>query len=668
MAGGYAAVMPHEQFPHVFQPLDLRHTTLKHRINFGAHTTNMSELGLASDQHLGYYTERAIGGAAMIVVEPIPTDESAVLTRGNFRPGTDDVIPGFRRITEACHGYGTVMIHQLYHVGQHGDYMNSYRPYPSPSGLPSYHDSSGSMEMTESDIETTIEGFVQAARRAKESGFDGIELFAAYHALIDQFWTEWSNRRDDRWGGSFENRMRFSREIIERIRVQVGDDFVIGMAVSMDPSVAVSLSIEQMQEIAAYHDDRGLVDYFTCGTGSYFDFYKLIPPSLYGPMLGSPFASALSETVTHARVQAESHIRTPENAEKVIADGMADMVSLVRAQIADPHLANKAHSGLVEQIRPCISCNQMCWARRHRDYWISCLVNPSVGREWIWGGDVLQAADRPRRVLVVGGGPAGLEAARVAAERGHTVTLIEKSDQLGGVWRLAGLQPSREVVLDHIAWYMSELQRLGVTVRLGMTADVDTVGEMDADAVVVATGALTSRSGFQRARPQHDVLPGSEGSAIAVEDVLDGAEVGHRVLIVDDLNDWRGTGTAVLLAERGHEVSVATSGPMLAKGLRWPMSTSRCQIDSDGQAGEALVNTVVESWDNGTAILFDSFAGSTVPRKFDSLVVAVHGDPRRALMEELADSGREVHAVGDCVAARNAAMAIYEARAVAMRL
>lgn len=660
--------MSHDQFPHVFQPLDLRHKTLKHRINFGAHTANMSELGLPSDQHLGYYRERAMGGAAMIVVEPMPTDAHAVLTRGNFRHSTDDVIPGFRAITDACHEYDTVMIHQLYHVGQHGDYMNSYMPYPSPSGLASYHDASGSMTMTETDIDNSIEGFVQAAHRAKESGFDGVELFAAYHALIDQFWTPWSNRREDKWGGSFENRMRFSSELIGRIRKQVGDDFIIGMAVSMDPDTAVSLSMEELQEVARYHDERGLIDYITCGTGSYFDFYKLIPPSLYDSPLGPPFAKALREAVGHARVQAESHIRTPENANRVIGDGMADMVSLVRAQIADPHLVNKARNGAVEQIRPCISCNQMCWARRHRDYWISCLVNPSAGREWTWGGDRFEPVAASRSVLVVGGGPAGMEAARVAAERGHTVTLVEMKSELGGIWKFAGTQPSRDVVLDHIAWYGSELSRLGVTVRLGEEIDIDGVKALDPDVVVVATGAATSRSGFQRARPQHDALPGSVGAALAVEDVLDGAEVGHRVLILDDLNDWRGTGTGVFLAERGHEVAVATSAPTLAGGLAMA-DVDKPLRDRYGRAGgEALVNTVVESWNDGTAVLFDSFTSMTTPRGFDSLVVVSHGDPRRDLADRLTMTDIEIHSVGDAVAARNAAMAIYEGRSVARAL
>ncbi|MGI9302749.1 MAG: FAD-dependent oxidoreductase, partial [Gammaproteobacteria bacterium] len=540
-----------QPFPHLFSPLTLRHRTLKHRVVFGAHTANMAEDGLPGARHLGYYTERAKGGAAMIVVEPVPAHRTGVLTRGNFRHEDDSIIPAFRKITDACHEHGTVMIHQLYHVGQHGDADNSFEPSWSPSGLPSYHDADGSHAMSEAEIEELIESFAQAARRARESGFDGVELFASYNSLIEQFWLPWSNRREDRWGGAFENRMRFSRLIVERIRELAGEDFIIGLSVSLDPETSVALSVEALQEIAAWHDERGLMDYITCGTGGYFNFDALIPPSLYPDMLGRPYAAALKQAVKHACVQAESHIRTPANAEQIIAAGEADMVSLVRAQIADPQLANKAREGRPEDIRPCISCNQLCWGRRHRDYWISCLVNPSAGREFEWSDKQTRAAKRPRRVLVVGGGPAGLEAARVAAERGHRVTLAEKNKELGGQFRLAGLQPSRGKILENLQWHETQLRKLQVQVKLETELDAGAIKNSGADVVILATGSTPGISGFQRSLPEIDQLPGSEqDNVFSIQEILAGdATPGKRVLLLDDLNDWRGVGTGVLLAE-----------------------------------------------------------------------------------------------------------------------
>ncbi|MEQ1699450.1 MAG: 3-hydroxyacyl-CoA dehydrogenase NAD-binding domain-containing protein, partial [Ilumatobacteraceae bacterium] len=414
-----------EQFPHLAQPLQLRHVTLRNRIVFGAHTANMSDNGLPGERHLGYYRERARGGAGMIVVEPVPVHPTAVLTRGNFLHSTDAIIPGFRAITDAVHAEGAVILHQLYHVGQHGDFDNSYEAAWSPSGLPSFHDSDGSHEMTEAEIEEIIESFVTAAERAQRCGFDGVELFAAYHAIIDQFWLPWSNRRTDKWGGSFENRMRCSSEIMRRIRERVGDEFVIGLAVSIDEAVPAAMQIDELCEVIAWHDERHLMDYVTCGTGSYFSFDKIIPTYPNADKLGVPFAERLTAVVRHAKVQAESHVRTPENADYVVASGQADMVSIVRGQIADPYLANKALTGRADEVRGCISCNQMCWGRRSRDYWISCLVNPSVARESAWDGDKLKPSAPPQDVLVVGAGIMGAGIAQVAAMAGHRAMLYD---------------------------------------------------------------------------------------------------------------------------------------------------------------------------------------------------------------------------------------------------
>ena len=261
--------------------------------------------------------------------------------------------------------------------------------------------------------------------------------------------------------------MRFSSEILRRIRERCGEDFIVGLAISVDPESEAFPSIDELAEIVAWHDERRLMDYVTCGTGSYFDFEAIIPTSLFDARLGEPFAAALKAVVRHAVVQAESHIRTPAAAEAVLAAGHADMVSIVRGQIADPHMVAKARAGRADEVRPCISCNQLCWGRRSRDYWISCLVNPSAGREWEWGGDRFEASRRaaagPGRRWRAGRARGGSRRRRARPSR-HA---RRARPALGGQFRLAGLQPSRGQITDLLGWYGRRLETLGVEVRLG---------------------------------------------------------------------------------------------------------------------------------------------------------------------------------------------------------
>ena len=661
---------PSPAYKHIFNPLQIRHKTLRNRVVFGAHTTNMSVQGLPVAQHVEYYRERAMGGASMIVMEPMPVHAAAVLTRGNFRHSDDAVIPHFRKITEACHEEGAVILQQLYHVGQHGDADNSYHPSWGPSGMPSYHDSDGSHAMTTAEIEETIEGFVQAARRCHEAGFDGVEVWAAYHSLLDQFWTPWSNQRDDQWGGSLENRTRLSREIMTRIRKLCGDDFIIGLGISHDPHAQVTLQEEAMCEVIDIHHQADLMDYVTCGTAGYLDFYRLMPTFQHPEKLGVPLASTLKQTFGRLPVCAESHIRTPDNAEAVLAAGEADFVSVVRGQIADPHWINKAKAGQPEDIRGCLSCNQMCWGRRSRDYWISCLVNPSAGREWEWGGDRFKKTSTPKNILVIGGGPAGLEAARGAAERGHKVTLLEAGNQLGGQFRLAGMQPRRAQILDLIEWYERQLSKLGVDIRYNTPADADDVIAFNADHIITATGSLPADTGAQKEMPDMGDLPGyNPRSVFSVEDVMSkNARPGKKVVVLDEGGNWRGGGTAWQLAEEGHEVTVVTPHAMVGAELV-RMNSDFPLRQSLAQAGARfLCDSGVIEWSDKGAKVISYLDSSSQWIEADSLVLATTNYAEDSLYRELVERGEDVINIGDSAAARQAPYAIYEGRKAALEL
>ena len=656
------------QHPRLLSPVQLRGQTLRNRIVFGAHTNNMADMGIPGPRMENYLVERALGGAAMVVCEPVPAHRTGVLTRGNLAWESDDIIKPFQRVTSRIREAGAVAIQQIYHVGAHGDSDLSFQPHWSPSGGPSYHDSDGSHRMTETEIEELLAAHLAAAIRAKACGYQGVEVWAAYHSLIDQFWTPWSNTRDDRWGGSLENRTRFSRTLIENIRRACGEDFIIGLAISYAPAYSVTLQDESLCEIIGLHDASGHVDYVTCGAGSYLEFEAIIPPFTHAEKLTTPMTAQLKGVVRHALITSEAGVRTPENAETILSAGEADLVSIVRGQIADPHLARKVTEGRAEDIRGCISCNQMCWGRRSRDYWISCLINPSAGREWEWGGDRFTPAETPRSVLVVGAGPAGLEAARAAAERGHTVEIVEASGQIGGQFRLAGMQPRRAQILDLMGWYERQFTKLGVTLRLNTFLDADEIAAHPADTVILATGSLPDETGFQRWQPHLPTLPGIETPGVwSPEAVMRReARLGDAVVVYDEGSNWRGVGTAWALAERGHQVTIVTPEAFVGKEISRTAADGAARRALARLGARFLTEHCLTRWHGNGVTVRNLLTGAEETLPASGLVMATTNrsfDPWPA-----AFPGKATHRIGDCAAPRLAAYAFHEGRKLALSL
>ena len=654
---------------HLTSPLQLRGQTLRNRIVFGAHTNNMSDQGIPGPRQGKYLLERALGGAAMVVCEPVPAHRTGVLTRGNIAHESDAIIPHFRRITDEVKDAGAVILQQIYHIGAHGDSDLSFQPHWSPSGGPSYHDSDGSHRMTVNEINEVLDAHVAAAVRAKACGFQGVEVWAAYHSLLDQFWTPWSNSRDDDWGGSLENRTRFSRTLIDRVRRDCGEDFIVGLAISYAPSFpGATLSTENLCEIVEMHDRTGHIDYVTVGFGGYLEFEGIIPAFTLGEKLTTPLTAQLKSIVKHAKITSEAGVRTPENAETILSAGEADLVSIVRGQIADPHLANKVMEGRSEDIRGCISCNQMCWGRRSRDYWISCLINPSAGREFEWGGDRFSTTASPRNVLVVGAGPAGLEAARAAAERGHIVEIVEALPKIGGQFRLAGQQPRRAQILDLMDWYERQFTKLGVTLRLNTFLDADEITAHRADTVILATGSLPDENAFQRWLPHETRLPGlGNGHVHSPEAILRReARPGHEVIVLDEGSNWRGVGTAWWLAEQGHNVTIVTPEAFVGKEIS--------RTAADGAARRALATmgagfiteSLIALWHGNGATVRSLLTGEETQIAASALVMATTNRSFDPFPETFV--GKQTHRIGDCAAPRLAAYAFHEGRKLALTL
>jgi NADPH-dependent 2,4-dienoyl-CoA reductase/sulfur reductase-like enzyme len=521
--------------------------------------------------------------------------------------------------------------------------------------------------MTETEIEELLAAHLAAAVRAQKSGFQGVEVWAAYHSLLDQFWTPWSNQRDDKWGGSLENRTRFSRTLVENIRRACGEDFIIGMAVSYSTAYSATLSAENMCEIISLHDATGHLDYVTVGAGSYLEFDAIIPPFTHGEKLTTPLTAQLKALAKNIKITSEAGVRTPENGESIISAGEADLVSIVRGQIADPHLARKTTEGRVEDIRGCISCNQMCWGRRSRDYWISCLINPSVGREWEWGGDRFTPG-AGKSVLVVGAGPAGLEAARGAAERGYHVEIVEALPVIGGQFRLAGMQPRRAQILDLMDWYERQFTKLGVNLRLNTYLDADEIAAHPADIVVLATGSLPDEKAFQRWLPHLESLPGLElGGVWSPEDVMRReARLGDAVVVYDEGSNWRGVGTAWALAEAGKQVTIVTPEAFVGKEI------ARTAADGAARRRMAKLGVVFKTesciarWHGNGATVLNMLTGAEEVVPASGLVMATTNRAFDPFPEGFA--GKKTLRIGDCAAPRLAAYAFHEGRKLALSL
>jgi NADPH-dependent 2,4-dienoyl-CoA reductase/sulfur reductase-like enzyme len=512
--------------------------------------------------------------------------------------------------------------------------------------------------MEAADIAAVVDGFAAAARHAAAGGFDGLEIHAAHGYLLHEFLSPRSNRRDDAYGGSLDNRLRLTAEVLAAARAAAGPGLAVGLRLVGDEETPGGLAAADAAAIAARLEARGLLDFLDVSVG--LSGVGMVRP-LYVPHAFASYAArAVKAAVSHTPVFTVHRILLPEEAEDILARGDADAVTVVRALIADPEWPAKAARGAGDEIRRCTGCNQGCYGNLTLGLPVTCVTNPAVGRDAELGLGTLAPAATPRRVVVVGGGPAGLEAAWVAAARGHRVTLLERGTELGGRIRLAQRLPGRGELADLADWRAAECARRGVAVRLGRAATAAAVLALAPEAVVVATGARATIDAPAKAWPALPLAGAAPPFVLDHVAALERADaLGRRVVVFDVVGHIEGIGLGELLAARGAEVIVATPFPT---PVLLDRETAGYALPRAVQAGMRWrPNTGVAAIGDRTVTLIDVFSRRTeVIEAVDRVVVRTHGIADDALYHALLGRVPTVLRVGDAVAARWADRAIFD--------
>ena len=545
--------MASTQFPNLFSPLTMRNVTIRNRIVSTAHATVLADNGMPGPKINAYQAEKARGGAGLIICYGSASvhHSSPAVDWGGVELFEDKVIPYLKDASAAVHQHGAKIMSQITHRGRRGNSDISWHPLFAPSGLPErvHRETPHAMEIEE--IQEVVEGYGKAAGRLKAGGFDGVEIMIGSGHLPEQFLSPFSNNRTDAYGGSLENRMRFALEVIEAAREQVGEDFVVGIRVGgEDERTKGGLSRADQLRIFEILEATGQVDYLSI-TGATPEYMmgqsEAVPAMWFKTGLWVDYAAEVKRNSSLAILIA-GRITDPMQGEWIVSEGKADLVAMTRAMIADPHLANKAKEGRVDDIRPCIGSNQGCIGRLFHGKPVTCIHNPVISREAELA--IVKPAESKKRVVVVGGGPAGLEAARVSAERGHDVVLFEKRAVLGGQITPYTKAAGREDFGAITIWLEEQARKLDVDIRLGAEANADSVLAESPDAVIIATGS-------EQLPPD---IPGAEsGPVVTTEEALTReVDWGEKVLVIDQDGHHKGPAVAEQLALKGSSVEVVS--------------------------------------------------------------------------------------------------------------
>jgi 2,4-dienoyl-CoA reductase-like NADH-dependent reductase (Old Yellow Enzyme family)/pyruvate/2-oxoglutarate dehydrogenase complex dihydrolipoamide dehydrogenase (E3) component len=564
------------EYPLLFSPFRIRDVELRNRFVFQPHFTALGTLdGQPTDAHVAYHEERARGGVALIIFESQAIHPTGKMSRRFINAWDPAVVPLLRDITDAVHAHGTKIFSQLTHGG-HTSLEHPPHIMWAPTQMPEPSSHFSTKAMDEDDIRTVIDGFAVSARNALEAGFDGIEIKVAHDGLLRSFASPFFNHRTDRYGGSFENRMRLSLEVLEAIKKETADTYPVGVRICINEFTTFGYGLEYGMKMVEYLEASGLVDYMNSDAGSFSSYWMEIPPAAVAAGDFEKLNAALKHgsrlpVIAYGRIN-------PRLAEDMLRAGEADLIGMARQLLTDPETPNKLKAGRTDLVRLCVACNDACIFQVGQEKPIRCIHNPSAGRERELNERLVARAEAPRRVVIVGGGPAGLKVAEIAAKRGHKVTLLERESLLGGQVRLAAKQPEHEIIGEVTRYLEAAVLDQGVDLRLGVTATPALLRELSADVIVVATGSEPNlpnqpRDGARHARELgRQVLPAIAGLnqdfVVSCDQVLSGeVKPSGSVLVVDDNGHWEAAGTAEYLSDRNCRVQVIASHPSVGEDI-----------------------------------------------------------------------------------------------------
>jgi len=640
-----------QQFQYLFEPITIGTTKLRNRIVSTAHSTRFAENGMVGDRFCAYHEARAKGGTGLIITEAQPVHPSSIPRPGMIHNWDDRVIPGLRNLAKAVHKHGTKIFGQISHQGRQMSSFLTRRPILAPSPIPCPLKREIPKEMEVEEIKEIVEHFGEAARRLKEGEFDGVEVMIGHGYLLNQFLSPATNKRTDEYGGSLGNRMRIIFEVLNAVRSKVGDDFTLGIRMSGDEFIEGGLTLEHMKEVARLLEGTGQIDFFDVSGGNYAVPHFIVPPWYMPSGYLVHLAAGIKEEV-NLPVCCVGRINDPIFAEEVLARRQADLVGMCRALIADAELPQKAQEGRLEDIRPCIGCRQGCsGVGTATTLFLGCTVNPSVGFEG--EAEVLRPCENRKKVVVVGAGPGGLEASRIAASRGHQVILFEQNTELGGQIALFSKDPMRTEFGGLLRFLTSQIGKLGIETRLGKKATPEMVINENPDAVIIATGSI----------PWRPPIPGVEKESVldAWQVLKKEKEIGANVLIIAGREGHQApVSLAEFLVNQGKKVQVLTELSVVGGDVE--VNTFRMLYQRLFEKGVILrpFTGVREIHDRGV-VAYNVF--TKVKEEIggvDTVIIAAGNRSENQLYKELKGKVKELYAIGDCAAPRKVNEAMVE--------